>query len=96
MCAQAPRLRYSQASRTRRLGAEPLESRRLLAGNVSVNVAFGTLFIIGDNADNWVSVSGTGTSGQFVVQGLDDSHGAATSINHTPDGTKTVNGVTTS
>ena len=49
MCAQASRRRYSQLSRTRRLGAEPLESRRLLAGNVSVNVAFGTLFIIGDN-----------------------------------------------
>jgi hypothetical protein len=93
MCAQASRRRYGQLSRTRRLGAEPLESRRLLAGNVSVNVAFGTLFITGDNADNWVSVSGTGTSGQFVVQGLNDSHGAATSINHTADGTKTVNGV---
>jgi hypothetical protein len=93
MRAQASRRRYSQGSRTRRLSAEPLESRRLLAGNVSVNVAFGTLFISGDNADNWVSVSGTGTSGQFVVQGLNDSHGAATSINHTSDGTKTVNGV---
>jgi hypothetical protein len=58
-----------------RLRAEPLEPRRLLAGDVSASVSHGTLFITGDNADNFVEGFGTGTPGQFTVEGFTDNHG---------------------
>jgi len=66
----------------RKLRLESLESRCLLAGNVTVKVAGGNLFITGDNNDNVVLVAGTGTSGQYLVEGLTDSAGLPTNIRY--------------
>jgi hypothetical protein len=100
MCARATRPRLQAEFnrrvpnfRKRRLGAERLEVRQLLAGDVSASVVRGTLVINGDNADNFVEVFGTGTAGQFVVEGFTDNHGVNTTINHSSN-PQTFNGVT--
>jgi hypothetical protein len=49
--------RHVSTQRKRRLGAERLEDRQLLAGDVSASVVRGTLNITGDNADNFVEVT---------------------------------------
>lgn len=79
---QASVKRHVPTFRKLRLGAERLEPRQLLAGDVSASVVHGTLFITGDNADNFVEVFGSGTPGQFVVEGFTDNHGVNTTINH--------------
>jgi hypothetical protein len=75
------------------LRTEALEPRRLLAGDVSAVVSHGTLLITGDNANNFVEVFGTGTAGQFVVEGFTDNQGVNTKINHSTN-QQTFNGVT--
>lgn len=93
MCARASQKNRVPSLYKRRLRAESLEPRRLLAGDVSASVVRGTLLLTGDNLDNFVEVFGTGTPGQFVVEGFTDNHGVNTTINHTA-GQKTFNGVT--
>jgi hypothetical protein len=80
----------------RKLRIEGLERRYLLAGDVTVKVAGGNLLLTGDNKDNFVIVSGTGTAGQFVVTGESDGNGIATNIryNNTNNGDVIVNGIT--
>ncbi len=53
----------------RRLCAESLESRELLAGDVTLKVIGGNLFMTGDNANNSVTIAGTATPGKFTVTG---------------------------
>ena len=84
----------SPTKRGKRLFGEPLEARELLAGDVSVQVFHGNLYITGDNASNYVLVDGTGTDGEFEITGLSDANAAPTSINHDPNGSTTVDGVT--
>ncbi len=84
----------ASTKRGKRLFGESLEPREMLAGDVSVSVFHGNLYITGDNASNYVLVEGTGTSGQFTVSGLSDANSNPTSINHVPNDTKTVDGVT--
>ncbi|MEX2142538.1 MAG: hypothetical protein WD894_25010 [Pirellulales bacterium] len=53
----------------RRLKLEQLESRQMLAGDVTVSVVGGDLFITGDNQFNVITLTATGTAGEFVVSG---------------------------
>jgi hypothetical protein len=75
----------------RRLQVEGLESRALLAGNVSVSVSSGNLSITGDDAANAVSVQQLDT-GKYFVTGF-STGGSATSINGQAQGI-VVTGVT--
>jgi hypothetical protein len=52
---------------TRRLQIESLENRQLLAGDVSVSVVAGQLFITGDSLVNDIELSSTGVAGQFRI-----------------------------
>lgn len=69
-------------SRPRRLFLEGLETRAMLAGNVTASVSGGTLFVTGDNADNEVVIQQTGTD-QFTVVGVS---GSATTVNGKAEG----------
>ncbi|WP_417748224.1 hypothetical protein [Rosistilla oblonga] len=65
----AQSLRRKQQAR-RRLRAECLEDRRLLAGVVNVDTTVvGDLTLDGDVSSNRIAVHGTAVPGQFVVQG---------------------------
>ncbi len=90
---QAAAKRHAPNQRRLRLGAERLEDRQLLAGDVSASVVRGTLSITGDNADNFVEVFATATPGQFVVEGFTDNQGVNTTINHSAN-PQTFSGVT--
>jgi hypothetical protein len=64
----------NRASRPRRLWIELLESRTLLAGNVTVNVVGGSLIITGDDLDNrFIITQFQRPPGEFLVgaQGVD-------------------------
>jgi len=63
----------------RRLAMEGLENRTMLAGNVNVFVEGGTLFIVGNDAGNGVSVHQVDT-GRYVVTGFALA-GSATTLN---------------
>lgn len=65
----------------RRLGLETLEGRLMLDGNVTVQVVWGNLSIVGDRLDNAVEVHPAEIEGSYVIAGLPT--GAAT------DGTAT-------
>ena len=67
----------SDRLRHRRLFLESLETRAMLAGNVTAVVRGGTLFVTGDNADNNVVIQQTGVN-QFTVVGVT---GSATTVN---------------
>jgi len=73
---RTPRLRH------RSLFVEGLESRAMLAGNVTAAVRGGTLFVTGDNLDNQVVIQQTGTN-QFSVVGVTAS---ATTVNGKAEG----------
>jgi hypothetical protein len=55
----------------RTLGAELLEQKQMLAGDVVVSMVHGALSIQGDGAANHVAVSSGTTDGSLVIQGLD-------------------------
>ncbi len=58
-----------------RRGFESLESRRVLAGNVFVEVNDGgDLVVTGDDSNNYVIIEGTGVDGQYVVTGDDGTN----------------------
>jgi len=74
-------------STSRKLWVESLENRALLAGNVSVSVSDGTLFITGGSAGNGVSVQQL-NSGRYYITGFNVS-GGNTTVNGsstTPEG----------
>lgn len=61
--------RQPRAARGRLLHVEPLETRRVMAGNVLAEVIDGTLFIDGDDQVNGIAIYGTGTPGEVRVTG---------------------------
>lgn len=72
----------SRRNRSRRLGVEPLENKRLLAGDVFVSVSGdGTLLIRGDAESNGIAVTTGDSGGEVIVAGLPSVGGEATSIN---------------
>lgn len=89
--------RKQLAKRQRRLRVEPLESRRVLAGLVSVDIfpiaLPGTLVLTGDGSNNEVEVQSTGTSGEYLISGLNGTllelNGAGVTMT-----SLTVNGIT--
>ena len=64
----------------KRLRLENLEGRWLMAGDVTASVIHGSLALVGDDLDNFISVTGSATAGEVVVTGLPDSNGVATKI----------------
>jgi len=66
----------------RRLFLEGLESRAMLAGNVTAAVNGNTLFVTGDNGDNNVVIQQTGAD-RFTVVGVS---GSATTVNGKAEG----------
>jgi hypothetical protein len=66
----------------RRLFLEGLETRAMLAGNVTAAVRGGTLFVTGDNGDNNVVIQQTGAN-RFTVVGV---AGSTTTVNNRPEG----------
>ena len=62
--------RPTQPGRSRRLMAQTLESRRMLAGDVEVFTRGGDLFVIGDREDNSVEIR-VESLGNIVAEGLD-------------------------
>jgi hypothetical protein len=70
---------FSRRRTPRRLALEALESRALLAGDVSVDVVGGTLRLRGDEECNGVLIAQLG-EGRYAVVGFEHD-GAATTIN---------------
>jgi hypothetical protein len=69
-----------------------LESRQLMAGNVTAEVRDGHLIVLGDDAANGVEIVGTGRAGEYLVIGHARA-GAATTIGGAV-GPRLVTGVT--
>jgi hypothetical protein len=69
-----------RSSRERRLLLESLETRQLLAGDITASVVDGRLTLTGDDAANEVFVGDLG-DGRFVIRGMAGATGAATTIN---------------
>src|SRR5262245_6466395 len=63
-------------TRSMRLRFEALERRSMLAGDVDATQEGDTLFLTGDDQNNFVILEGTGTAGQVTVVGAD-----ATTVN---------------
>lgn len=77
----------------RRLNLEGLETRALLAGDVTVSVLNGNLLIVGDSADNDITIEQGTTANSFIVTGI-GTVGGDTTINGAPSTTGTFTGVT--
>jgi hypothetical protein len=77
----------------RLLRVEALERRAMLAGNITVSVSGGSLFVRGDNADNAVLISEV-DEGVYAVAGFDDLEGNPTDINGVENGVLFFEGVT--
>lgn len=58
----------------RSLSFESLESKQLLAGDVTVSVVAGNLLIRGDEAANHVAISQGNDANSFVIRGLDGTN----------------------
>jgi hypothetical protein len=75
-------LNWARKRKGRRLCIELLESRWLMAGDVSGTVsASGDLILTGDAGDNWLVIEGNGNSGELVVTGFPDSQAQPTTVN---------------
>jgi hypothetical protein len=61
----------TRVRKRRFFGFEPLESRAMLAGDVTVRVDGSDLVVTGDDNPNTVLIEGTGIAGQYVIQGDD-------------------------
>ena len=73
-------------SKSRRLGIESLEQKRLLAGDVMVGVTDGgTLLVQGDAESNGVVLTSGDQPGEFVLAGRPSADGEPTTINGTFD-----------
>ncbi len=57
----------------RRLNLEQLESRQMLAGDVTVSVVGGVLYLNGDNDGNAISISATANPDEFTISSADGS-----------------------
>lgn len=64
---------FFEVKMNRRLHTESLESRCLMAGNVTASIVGGELRVVGDSAANWVEVREVagvdGTGKTFVIEG---------------------------
>lgn len=81
-----------QRSYVRRLVAEQLETRAMLAGNVNVSKDGDTLVVRGDGSDNGVFIQRVDDN-RYQVTGVSDLGGDPTSINGVSGGSRTVSGV---
>ena len=70
-------------------GFERLESRQMMAGNVTAQLVDGDLIVTGDVADNTIQLRGNS-----MLEGLNDENGIPTSINGVPNGTFDYSGLT--
>jgi hypothetical protein len=73
--------RISRAPRSKHLQFEHLESRHLMAGNVTVELIDGTLYVDGDDAANGIAVVGTETPGEVRISGTPAFAGDVTELN---------------
>jgi hypothetical protein len=73
----------------RRCGFEPLEDRRMMAGDVAVRIFAGNLSINGDMLDNAVSLTAGGLPNQVIISTM-SAGGSPTGLNGTPNGTVTL------
>lgn len=71
----------------KKLSVERLESRCLMAGNVTVALREGDLFINGDTLSNSVSIESAGAN-TVQVRGVDNPAGSPTRINGSPNGAR--------
>ena len=58
------------STRQRRMRVEPLESRRMLAGVCELDFDDGVLEIECDDADNDITITGTGATGGVMITGI--------------------------
>jgi hypothetical protein len=63
-------------STTRRCRFESLESRRLLAGDVTARIDNGKLIIKGDKLDNGITIVAGANAGEVVITGVDAARAA--------------------
>ena len=68
-------------SRTKKLRAESLESRVLLAGDVTADVVDGDLLLWGDHLSNHVSIRSGEVDGTFIIRGLEIDNDGGTTVN---------------
>ena len=80
-------------SRGRRCSFESLETRRLLAGDVTARIDDGKLIIKGDSLDNGITITAGATAGEVIVTGV-NAGGSATNVNDISNGTITLSGFT--
>lgn len=78
--------RHKLSNRPNKLNLESLEGRWLMAGDVSVNVIGGNLFIVGDDAANHIVVSDGAAAGDVDITGV------GTTVNGGASVTKSVTG----
>lgn len=74
-----------------KLAVERLESRCLMAGNVTVAIREGNLYVDGDNLSNSVSIESAGPN-TVQVLGVDNPVGTSTRINGSPNGARYFSG----
>jgi hypothetical protein len=72
---------------------ETLETRNLLAGDVTASIHHGDLVIKGDNLANGITITAGTTAGTVVVTGV-NAGGSATNVNGTANGAVTLSGFT--
>jgi hypothetical protein len=79
-------------SNDRRRMFERLESRNMMAGDVTVAVINGELIVTGDGLDNWIRFTNPANP---EIEGRDSPNGVPTSINGVPNGSFTYEGLVT-
>ena len=72
---------------------ESLESRNLLAGDVTASIHNGDLVIKGDDFANGITITAGATAGTVVITGI-NAGGSATNVNGTANGVVTLSGFT--
>jgi hypothetical protein len=72
---------------------ETLETRNLLAGDVTASIHHGDLIIKGDNLANGIEITAGATAGTVVITGV-NAGGSATNVNGTANGAVTLSGFT--
>jgi Planctomycete extracellular len=67
----------------RRCRFESLEDRQMMAGDVTAQLVHGNLVVKGDNFDNAITITAGVNPFEFVVTGVPDNNGLATTVNGT-------------
>src|SRR6478752_3145867 len=67
-------------SQGRRCAFESLETRQMMAGDVTASIAHGMLKIKGDDLDNGITIAAGATAGTVVITGV-TAGGSATTVN---------------